>query len=65
MSHFNISTKINRSNFKTKTHTAKQNYLPSDDVHRIAMRSPDLYKINAVPSFATRGLSLYEDGGMT
>lgn len=65
MSHFNISTKINRSNFKTKTHTAKQNYLPSDDVHRIAMRSPDLYKINTVPHFTMRGLGFYEDGNMT
>jgi hypothetical protein len=33
----------------TKTQNANSNYLASDDVHRIAMRSPALYQTNTVP----------------
>lgn len=46
----NVSIKTNRGDTRTqKTQIAKQNYWTSDDVHRIAMRTPSLYKTNAVP----------------
>lgn len=32
-----------------KSQKITENYLASDDVHRIAMRSPSLYQTNSVP----------------
>lgn len=42
----------NNSNRGLSSHTARgaaQNYMASDDVHRIAMRRPALYETMAVP----------------
>lgn len=63
MSHYlRFSAKTNRVNNRTqKTHIAKQNYQTSDDVHRIALRSPTLHQTNAVPQISF-GLSTGKSG---
>jgi hypothetical protein len=54
MSHFKFTTNIHRARFvMPRTHKAKQNSVAFDDVHRIAMRTPSLYKINAVPTITS------------
>ena len=46
----NTTAKTNRGNMSAEqTHIAKQNHWTSDDVHRIALRSPSLYRTNVVP----------------
>ena len=65
MSHFKFTTNIHRARFvMPKTHKAKQNSVAFDDVHRIAMRTPSLYKINAVPTIMSpiNGVPAMEQG---
>lgn len=42
-----LNSKINRNTEKSQT--LKQNYWKSDDVHRVAQRTPGLYQTRAVP----------------
>jgi hypothetical protein len=48
MSQF-AATNTDRSHRSQSAPGAKQNYLASDDVHRIAMRRPALYQTRRVP----------------
>ncbi len=48
-----ISNAISKMNRKTKTaqkSRVQPTIIPSDDVHRLASRQPQLYKINRVPT---------------
>ena len=42
-----LSAKTNRNT--SKTQNSKQNHWRSDDVHRVAQRSPALYQTKTVP----------------
>lgn len=55
------TSSMNRSHRSQSAPDAKQNYLASDDVHRIAMRRPALYETRAVPQL-TRHI-VFDDFG--
>ncbi len=55
-----INAKTNRSTAKTQT--SKQNSWKSDDVHRLAQRSPSLYQTRLVPQVKF-GLNVRQFGG--
>lgn len=53
-----LSIKTNRFYARShKTQITKQNYQASDDVHRIAMRTPSLYQTKPVPQIRQLELS--------
>lgn len=57
-----LNAKTNRNTEKTQI--SKQNSWKSDDVHRVAQRSPGLYQTRAVPQIrfghGTRQFGLWE-----
>lgn len=46
----NAINKINRKSKSAQKSRIKTAIIPADDVHRVARRQPQLYKINRVPS---------------
>lgn len=54
----------NITSAKTNTQDTNDKYWASDDVHRIALKHPNLYQMNSVPRIDRSHLSYLDEGGV-